>query len=153
MTICIFYPSREKIKALLILPKLQGIGRRIKRTNPDHSRRKLWPPFVNSSRPFLRDRNGGGSGRMMQNSFHLLNLSYSRHMENARGRRRLPPSLSICVFWVRAGTGRGDSDAIGESTGRDLRFHLRNQKGFRKGRRKACGPARYHGKTSASWFR
>jgi len=49
--------------------------------------------------------------------------------------------------------GRGGGGAIRESTGRELRFHLRNQKGFREERRKAYGSAPIHGKTSALWFR
>jgi len=65
----------------------------------------------------------------------------------------LPASLLILGFDRRAWTGHGDGDAIRESTGRDLPFLRRNQKGFRKGRRKAPGPASSHGKTSASWFR
>jgi len=49
--------------------------------------------------------------------------------------------------------GRGGCAGIRESTGRELRFPLRALKGFRNGRRKACGPASPHGKTIASWFR
>jgi len=48
---------------------------------------------------------------------------------------------------------RRDGDAICESTGRDFRFPLRNQKVFRKGMRGACAPASAHGKTAALWFR
>ena len=62
-------------------------------------------------------------------------------------------SLFGFVFEGKAWTGHGDGDAICESTGRDLRFHRRNQKGFRKGRRKACGSATSHGMTIALWFR
>jgi hypothetical protein len=60
-----------------------------------------------------------------------------------------PPSLWVFVFGGKAWTGHGDGGAICESTGRDLCFHRRNQKGFRKGRRKAYGPARSRGKTTA----
>jgi hypothetical protein len=50
-----------------------------------------------------------------------------------------PPSLLTFVFAAKAWTGRGGSGAICESTGRDLGLHQRNQKSFRKERRKACG--------------
>ncbi len=68
-------------------------------------------------------------------------------------RKSLPAPLLISVLEAKAWTGPGDGDAIRESTGRDLSFHLRNQNGFRKGRRKVCGPAYSHGKITALWFR
>ena len=49
------------------------------------------------------------------------------------------PSLLTFVFEAKAWTGRGGRGAICESTGRDLGLHQRNQKSFRKERRKACG--------------
>jgi hypothetical protein len=49
--------------------------------------------------------------------------------------------------------GRGGGAAICESTGRAFCFHLRNQKGFRNERRKACGPALFHGRICALGFR
>ena len=54
---------------------------------------------------------------------------------------------------VRAWMGHGGGAALRESTGRELRFHRRSQRSFRKERRKALGPVRSHGKTSALWFR
>ena len=61
--------------------------------------------------------------------------------------------LSIFFEGEKAWLGCGDGDAICESTGRDLSDPQRNQKRFRKERRKAFGPARSHGKTTALWFR
>ena len=58
-------------------------------------------------------------------------------------------SLPIKVLWIKTRTGRGDGDAIRKSTGRDRSLPRRNQEGFHKERRKACGPARSHGKTTA----
>jgi len=52
----------------------------------------------------------------------------------------LPPSLFAVVFEAKAWTGRGGGGAIRESTGRNPGLPQRNQKGFRKERRKACGP-------------
>ena len=62
-------------------------------------------------------------------------------------------SLLASILEAKAWTGRGDGGAIRESTGREPIVHRRNQKRFRKERRKACGPALSSGKTDASWFR
>ncbi|MBP1715925.1 MAG: hypothetical protein H6Q42_4128 [Deltaproteobacteria bacterium] len=48
--------------------------------------------------------------------------------------------LSIYVFWVRVWTGGGDGDAIRESTGRDLRFHLRNPRVSARGGGRPAAP-------------
>src|SRR5512136_2592086 len=50
----------------------------------------------------------------------------------------LPPLLAL-VIGAKAWAGRGGGAAIRESTGRDFDFAQRNQRFFRKGRRKASG--------------
>ena len=49
------------------------------------------------------------------------------------------PSLLPFIFRARTWTGRGGGGAIRKSTGWDLSLPQRNQMGFRKERRKACG--------------
>jgi hypothetical protein len=56
-------------------------------------------------------------------------------------------------FEKNASIGRGDGGALRGSTGREFCFHRQSQKRFRKERRKACGPALNHGRTTALWFR
>jgi len=65
----------------------------------------------------------------------------------------LPPFTLNHCFGKNASIGRGDGGAIRGSTGREFRFQRQSQKRFRKERRKACGPALNHGKTTALWFR
>jgi len=65
----------------------------------------------------------------------------------------LPPFTLNHCFGKNASIGRGDGDAIRGSTGREFPFHRQSQKRFRKERRKACGPALNHEKTTALWFR
>jgi len=69
------------------------------------------------------------------------------------GKRACLPSHLVLVFDGKAWNGHGDGNALCESTRQDLRFHRRDQKDFRKGRRKAYGPASSPGMTTASWFR
>ncbi|MCX5913860.1 MAG: hypothetical protein NTV04_18235, partial [Deltaproteobacteria bacterium] len=63
-----------------------------------------------------------------------------------------PFTLNHC-FGKNASIGRGDGGAIRGSTGREFPFHRQSQKRYPKERRKACGPALNHGKTTALWFR
>ena len=65
----------------------------------------------------------------------------------------LPPFTLNHCFGKNVSIGRGDGGAIRGSTGREFRFQRQSQKRFRKERRKACGPALNHGKTTALWFR
>jgi len=65
----------------------------------------------------------------------------------------LPPFTLNHCFGKNASIGRGDGGALRGSTGREFRFDRQSQKRFRKERRKACGPALNHGKTTALWFR
>ena len=69
------------------------------------------------------------------------------------GFRSLPPFTLNHCFGKNAWIGRGDDGALRGSTGREFPFHRQSQKRFPKERRKACGPALNHGKTTALWFR
>ena len=65
----------------------------------------------------------------------------------------MPPFTLNHCFGKNASIGRGDGGALRGSTGREFRFQRQSQKRFRKERRKVCGPALNHGKTTALWFR
>jgi hypothetical protein len=91
----------------------------------DDARQEIHPPLIAGFPP-------GNQGFPRRKTFKHIGNFLSRFL------RGLPPLLAF-VFEVKAWTGRGDGGAIRESTGRDLGLHQRNQKDFRKERRKAYG--------------
>ena len=73
------------------------------------------------------------------NGYNPTNLFKSIPGEMSKQNQACLPSLLPFIFRARTWTGRGGGGAIRKSTGWDLSLPQRNQMGFRKERRKACG--------------